>query len=171
MLYLRHSTFYLFIMIHFHSVNQQLRAVWDLLKVIIACIYIWICLLLRCLSLLEKTRYIRKLSEVPLHLGAVSRLCWGVCQGLEQPVTFQTAASSHLFSFNLACEDFAEGFLTPTSSSTSLSLSLSLSLHAHDTSNTHLFAHISYHTIKHKAFSNILPTVCMQPRASQIPAL
>ena len=169
MLYLRHSTFYLFIMIHFHSVNQQLRAVWDLLKVIIACIYIWICLLLRCLSLLEKTRYIRKLSEVPLHLGAVSRLCWGVCQGLEQPVTFQTAASSHLFSFNLACEDFAEGFLTPTSSSTSLSLSLSL--HAHDTPNTHLFAHISYHTIKHKAFSNILPTVCMQPRASQIPAL
>lgn len=40
-----------------------------------------------------------------------------------------------------------------------------LSFHAHDTPNTHLFARISYHTIKHKAF----PTSCQPYACSPMP--
>lgn len=71
------------------------------------------------------------------------------------------AASSHLLSFNLACEDSAEGSPTPTSSSTSL---------FGCTRSTHSFAHISHNKTTQSCLS-ILTALCTQSHASQTPAL
>lgn len=147
----------------------------NLLCIVIYCINVWIRLLFESVFLLWENYIFRSICQVLLHFSAFSRLR-GVCRGLEQPVTFQTAnththrrthttAPSHPFSFNMPCEGSAEGSLTPTSSSMSL---FGCTWHGR---YTLVCSHALSHNKTTQNCLNILPALCMRSHAFQMLAL